>query len=174
MAATPATVFSYEMGLLTGNSGGAVQVLPGSNIVAGKVFCSVGTWNMNAEVAGTVIGMARLPLYCSLNGIMLMTDTSTGSTTLSLGDSGNGNSAIYAALAAHTSTDTPVWLGKTDVMGVPITTGFDCVTGLQVTPFMPQLVGQGGADYEDITMTLAAATAPASGILRIWFHYQIA
>lgn len=167
-----ATVFSAEMLLLTGNSGGALQSLPGSNIVNGKTFCSVGTWNMNAEASGTVIAMARIPLYASLNGIMLMTDTSTGSTTVELGDT--NSAALYAAAAAHTSVDTPVWIGKTDVMGVQINSGYDSVTGNLVTPFMPQLVGQGGAEYEDIVMTTGAATAPASGILKIWFHYQIA
>lgn len=164
MSATPATVWGVQMTLLTTNLGGNVQSLPQGNIVNGKEYGFIETLTLAAQVSGTVIGVARVPLQASFLGVTVCTDTSLGSTTIKFGNAGNGNSAIYGAAATLTATDTPTLFTKTAVHGVPITSGFDCVSGV-ATGYT--VGGNGGANYEDIIMTLGAATAPASGIVRI-------
>lgn len=160
MAITPATAFSPPMLLLTSNLSGVVEALPNVSLFGARVRSQVAVITYAAQVAGTVIGIARLPLGAVFLGALLVADTSSGSTTIALGNAANGNSAKYAAAAALTATDTPTWRGKTAVTGVAITSGIECLAGA-------------AASYEDIIMTFAAATAPASGILTVTIFYQI-
>jgi len=168
MAITPATAFGTQMTKLTGNSGGNVQQLIES-YVNGKenAFCEAVTYA--SQAAGTVIGIARIAVPCVLLGFTLLADTSSGSTTLALGNAANGNSAKYKAAAAFTTTDVPTRVGLTSSMGVVIASGIDS----QGQPTTYAAAQQGGGGYEDITLTLAAATAPASGTLRIFTHYLV-
>lgn len=168
MAITPATAFGTQMTKLTGNTGGAIQQLIES-YVNGKdnSFCEAVTYA--AQVAGTVIGIARIVVPFTLLGFTLLTDTSSGSTTLALGNAANGNSAKYKAAAAFTTTEVPTRVGLTATMGVPVLSGIDS----QGQPTTYGAAQQGGGGYEDITLTLAAATAPASGTLRIWTHFLV-
>lgn len=169
MAITPATAFSDTMLQLTSNRGGAVQALPNPNVVGGRVRKFISRITLASQASGLVIGVARIPLPASILSIMLHTSVSLGSTTIALGNAANGNSAIY--LAAQTFTVlTPTFVGLVATMGVPITTGIDCLSGLPVTPFVP---GSGGGFYEDIILTTGAATAPASGTLCLQFEYMI-
>lgn len=169
MAITPATAWSDTMLQLVGNTGGAVQALPNSNVVGGKCRKFISRITLASQASGLVIGVARIPLPASIVSIMLHTSVSLGSTTIALGNAANGNSAIY--LAAQTFTVlTPTFVGLVATMGIPITTGIDGISGLPVTPYAP---GQGGAVYEDINLTTGAATAPASGTLCITFEYMI-
>lgn len=161
MAANPATTFSAVMASLTGNSGGNVQSLPGVNVAGGRERIFIASIGLASQPSGTVFGVARLPLQSAITGITLITSTSLGSTTIALGDAGSGNSAIYMAAQTLTSTNTPTRVGLQASHGVPITTGYDCVTGAQA------------ATYEDITMTTGAATLPGSGNLTIIFEYAI-
>lgn len=167
-----ATVFTDNMALLTGNTGGALQSLPGTNVFNGKTQSQWGRLTLASQTSGTVIGIARVPLYASLVAIDAITDTSLGSSTIEFGDT--NSQALYAAAATLTATQTLTRMGPLlAYFGVPLTSGYDSVTGNLVTPFMPQLVGQGGADYEDIVMTVGAATMPSSGILVVRVSYQI-
>lgn len=161
MAATPATAFFDQMLTLTNNTGGAIQSLPGVNLVGGRRRGFISSLVLNSQAAATVIGVARIPLQAVITDITLLTDTSLSTATIALGDAGNGNSAIYAAAATLTSTNTPTKVGKTAVLGVPVIAGFDCVSGLA------------SSSYEDIILTTAVAALPASGILRIFVEYQI-
>ena len=170
MAITPATAFGTQMTKLVGNVGGAVQQLLESYNSHGKHRGFIETVTYASQVAGTVIGVARIPLPCVLFPVVLLADTSSGATTLALGNAADGNSAIYKAAAAFTTTGTPTFAGLTAKFGTPITAGIDCLTGLPVTAYAS---GNGGALYEDIILTLAAATAPASGTLRLFFTYMI-
>lgn len=155
---TPATVWGTQMTSLQNNSGGGSQVLPHGGLVGGKECCFVESLVLSAQVSGTVIAVARLPIGAVFKGIQVTTDTSLGSTTIKFGNAGSGNSAIYGAAATLTATDTPTVFTKTGVHGVEIASGVD----------------NGGApsgSYEDIIMTLGAATAPGSGNMRIITQY---
>lgn len=169
MAITPATAFSAEMLKLTGNTGGALYQAVES-YYDGKERVKIATITYAAQVAGTVIGVARINLPFVLLGISLLSDTSSGSTTLAIGNAANGNSAIYKTAAAFTATDTKTTYGLTAKTGVAILSGIDCLTGLPTTY---DTGGNGGGMYEDFILTLAAATAPASGTLRLFFNYMI-
>lgn len=163
-----ATVFSDIMTSLTGNSGGGVQVLPPSYLVYGKRRTLTALITLAAQVAGTVIAVARLPLPSVITDITLLTDTSLGSSTIALGDANSAN--FLSAAATFTATDTPTKVGKTAALGVVQQTGYDSQSGAQVTPYAP---GQGGAFYDDILLTTATATLPASGNLRIMIEFVI-
>lgn len=166
MAITPATAYGTQMTKLTGNTGGAVQSLIES-YVNGKENVFVESVTYASQANPTVLGIARIPVPCVLLGFTLLTDTSSGSTTLALGNAANGNSAKYKAAAAFTTTDVPTRVGLTSGMGVAILSGIDS----QGSPTTYGSAQNGGGGYEDITLTLAGATAPASGTLRIFTHY---
>jgi hypothetical protein len=167
-----ATVFTDNMALITGNTGGAVQTLPPVTVFDGKVRQQYGRIVLASQASGTVFGVARIPLYGAIKSIDAITDTSLGSTTIEFGDA--NNATLYAAAATLTATQTLTRMGPLLAQtGAPLTSGYDCITGNLVTPFMPQKVGEGGAMYEDIEMTTAAAALPASGNLVIIVEYTL-
>lgn len=168
MAITPATAYGTQMTKLTGNTGGALQQLIESYL-NGKEFAFVESVTYASQTAATVIGIARIPVPFTPLSFTLLADTSSGSTTLALGNAANGNSAKYKAAAAFTTTDVPTGAGLTSAMGVPVLSGIDS-QGLPTTYGSAQ---NGGGGYEDITLTLAAATAPASGTLRIFTRFLL-
>lgn len=170
MAITPATAFFDQMSKLVLNIGGAVQILPHVNTAGGKVRTFVNSLTLASQASGVVLGVARIPLPFIFLGIELVTDTSLGSSTIAFGNAANGNSAIYAAAATFTATDTPTPRGKASLYGTEVVSGYDCQTGALTTP--QNASGYGGA-YEDIIMTIGAATMPASGNLRVSIWYTI-
>lgn len=160
MTATPATAFSPAMTKLTSNASGAIENLPDVSIFGGRVRAQVATIALASQTAPTVIGVARLPIGAVPVAFLAVTDTSLSNTTIQLGDAASGNSAIYAASQTFTSTNTPTLIGKQAVLGVEITTGYDCVSAAS-------------APYEDVILTLATATAPSTGNLSILTLYVI-
>jgi hypothetical protein len=118
-------------------SGGAIRVLSD-------------TITFGAEVSGSTytLGGITLPVGAVVHGLLFNTDTSTGSTTFSVGIT--GTTAKYTALAALTSTDTPTWRGKKSAIGVALTAA------------------------EQLIVTTAAATAPASGTMQVTVLYSVA
>lgn len=103
-------------------------------------------WDVDyaSQAAADIIVLGRKPRgHCFIFGL-LNADASSGSTTLSIGIT--GTVAKYRALAAHTTTDLPVFFGKQ----------------------APTEEAEATAE-EEIIMTLAAATAPASGNLTVMF-----
>lgn len=170
MAATPATLNFVEMAKIVGNLGGAVESKPNADKVWGRERVFAATLVLNSQASGSVFGVARLPLPFVLTGITLITDTSLGSTTIKLGNAGNGNSALYLAAQTFTSTNTPTRVGLTSTHASEITSGFDSVTGL-ATGYASSS-GFGG-QYEDIIMTTATANLPASGNFAIIFEFAI-
>lgn len=172
-AANPATYFADNMSTLTGNLGGAVQTLPRVNLVTGKirVFFSRLVLASQTYAAANAIGVARIPLGCSLSSITLNTDTSLSTSTLSFGDAGSGDAAIYGAAATLTATNTPTAVNiPVATWGVSIDSGFDCVSGL-ATGYATG--GNGGANYQDIIATIGTANLPASGNLVFRVEYVI-
>lgn len=154
-----ATVFTPVMTALTGNAGGALQSLPNVNLNGAKQRCSVGVVTLASQAAGTTIGMARLPVGAVITGLTLITSISLGSTTVSIGNS--NSAALYAAAQTLTATDTPTRLGKASIHGVPIASGYDCLSGAATV------------SYEDLVIVTAAATAPSSGTLTLIVEYAI-
>lgn len=157
MAAANATVYFPEMTLLTGNTGGAVQALPTVTKVGGRERVFASSLTMAAQASGTTFGVARLPLGAIITGWTLITDTSLGSATISFGDA--NNTTLYKPAATFTTTDTPTRVGLTSSHGQPIATGYDCVSGAV------------SKSYEDITMTVAAAALPGTGVLTVIIEY---
>lgn len=169
MAITPATAWGAQMTKISGNAGGQVASLIES-YNNGKNRCFIETITYAAQASGTVFSVARLPVPFVYLGAMLITDTSTATATLALGNAANGNSAIYKAAAVLTATDTPTWYGVLAKTGVLIASGIDYL-GNPSTALSPGTVG--GSGYEDITLTVGTAALPASGSLRMFFHYMI-
>lgn len=164
-----ATQWGTQMTALVNNAGGGIQVLPGTNLVNGRQRSFIESLTLASQASGTVIGVARLPLYATFMGITLCTTTSLSTATIEFGDT--NTAALYAPATTLTVT-TPVLVGNAAAM-VPILSGYDSVTGNLVTPFMPQKVGEGGALYEDVVMTVGTAALPASGTLVIQVDYMI-
>ena len=162
-----ATAFGASMALLTGNAGGNVQQYPAANLVLGKVRMFAERVVLAAQVAGTIIGVARIRTPFVLLSVGYLTDTSLGSTTIALGDA--NTTAQYVAAQTLTTTNqkvNPTGL-VTAQFGTQINTGYDCTTGNQVTPQAP---GQAGGGYEDFVLTTATATLPGSGNLVIFIE----
>ena len=136
----------------------------------GKEYNFVESLVLNSQTSTTVIAVARIPVPFVPLGFLLTTDTSLGSSTVALGNAANGNSAIYKAAGTFTATDTPTMFGKAAVLGVPVLTGVDCLTGATTGYNTP---GQGGTGYEDVCLTVGVASLPASGNLRIVTKYLL-
>jgi hypothetical protein len=170
MTVSIATLFSDIMTNITNNQQGSLQVLNPVNLDSGRVRRATGSIVLASQASGSVFGIARVPLFASLFSIIAITDTSLGSATIAFGDPASGNAAIYGAAATLTATNTPTAFAKTATYGVPITTGYDCLTGA-ATGYATDS-GAGGA-YEDIIMTTGSAALPASGNLRIVVEYMI-
>jgi len=156
---TAATTFSTELAQLTGNAGGAVQSLPGVNLVGGRQRTFVSHLALAAQASGAVIGIARIPLNAVIIGIEFITDTSLSTSTISVGDT--NNATAYSPAFTLTTTNTPFRAGSAAGHGNPILTGYDCVSGAQASA------------YEDITLTVGVAALPGSGNLLIKTEYLI-
>ncbi len=170
MADTPATLFSDIMTNVTGNQGGAPQVLNNVNVSGGKERIIAANIVLAAQANGSIFGIARLPVGATFLGITVDTDTSLGSSTIKFGDAHNANSAIYGAAATLTSTNTPTAFAPAAVFGQPITSGYDCQDG-HLTSYAN--AGPGGGGYEDVIMTVGAADLPGTGNLRVLVRYMI-
>lgn len=102
-----------------------------------------------AQASGSTIVLATIPANATFEGIRITTDTSTGSATLAFGD--GTTAARFAAAAAYTSTDTPVLVGKTAVMGVVVS-----ATGVT-----------------QIIATTASAALPSTGNLQVETFFKL-
>ena len=154
-----ATHFSTVMSQLTGNTGGQVQALPFVNVAGARNRIFVATITLAAQASGSVIGVARLPMLSAITGITLVTDTSLGTATIALGDT--NNAARFLAAQTFTTINTPTRVGLTSAHGVPITSGYDCVSGLA------------SLTYEDMVLTTAVASLPGSGNFTIIIEYAL-
>src|SRR5215472_13911375 len=101
-----ATAWGQVMTQLTSNSGGAIQSIPGTNLY-GPPF--VETLTLAAQASGTVIGVARLPLYATFLGIVLVSSVTLGTATIAFGDS--NTAARFAAAATFTTPNVPTQIG---------------------------------------------------------------
>jgi hypothetical protein len=166
----PATLFTPEMTIITGNQGGTPQqLIPSLN--NGNVHCFSTTLALNGQASGSIIACARLPLPYTMVGIQLISGVSLGTTTLAFGrpdDPTNNN--MWSLAAVLTTAGSPVWVGGSFAMGAPQYTGADCLTG-QATGYQPG--HQGGALYDDVIMTTGVAALPVGNQLRMMFFWMI-
>lgn len=174
-----ASAYFAPMNNIVANLGGAVQTLPPTWNFGGKQRTFGGTLTYASQGSGTVLGLCRLPLFGSIVGFTLVTSVSTGSATLAIGDANSAN--VYVAAAAYTSADTPTRIGKTSAHLSQLVQGYDATTGAptnysssQTDPQTAAPASQGfGGLYEDVLVTTAAASLPASGTLVIMVDYVL-
>lgn len=151
------SITGTNMAKLVGNAGGAIQQLLNVAQCGGKERVFVETIPLAAQVNGDKIPVARLPKGAAPVGFTYITDTSLGSSTLSLGDT--SDAVRFAAATTLTATNTPTSVGKQASYGVPLTTVYD-LNGVQ------------GA-VEDILATIGAANLPGAGNLTVVTRYTI-
>lgn len=154
-----ALTYGTNMTKLTGNAGGVVQQLLNVAQAGGRERVFVETIVLAAQAAASTIAVARLPKGAAVTEITPITDTSLGTATIAFGDSGAGNSALFAAATTLTAVNTPTKLGKAIQMGQPVTVTYDA-TGVL-------------AGYEDVIMTTAVAALPGAGNLTVITRYTI-
>ncbi len=119
---------------------------PDVGLVGGRVRAFVENIVYAAQAAGSTLTMAQLPAGAVVLGFELITDTSTGTATLAVGDGTTSNK--YVAAAAYTTVNTPVQLGNT------------------AGPLAGRLSAAG-----QIVLTTATASLPASGNLVFITYY---
>lgn len=170
MSATPATSYGTEMATKVANTSGAVNTLVENYLGSGKLRTAVCTIELSAQAAASIIGIARLPVPFVPMGFTLLSDTSLGTATIALGNAGDGNAAKYLAAQTFTATDTPTPAGNTATLGVPVTEGYDCISGAATSP---DTAGNGGGGYEDVILTTGTAALPAAGTLKVLIHYAL-
>lgn len=124
-----------------------VKVPPAAHGGRARVCSDTITWASQAAADTITVLGGTLPVGAQFLYGIVTTDTSTGSTTFSVGTS--GTPAKYKALGALTATDTPTLFGK---------------TAAELTPLTAE---------EQIIVTLAAATAPSSGTMTIQMFYAL-
>lgn len=113
----------------------------------GKVIQRQATLTFNSQASGSTLkAFLGKPAEIFIGGYLLV-DTSSGSTTLSVGVS--GDTARFKALAAITTTNLPTWF----LSNINAT-----------TPYLTDPLAAFSAPTEFL-ITTAAATAPSSGIL---------
>ena len=101
-----------------------------------------------SQTTSDTLVIGNLPAGATVAYGVLNADTSSGSTTLAIGNA--GTPAKYKAAAAFTSTDTPTPFGKcAPVIAAPLTA------------------------EEQVIITLAGATAPSSGNLVVDLYYSM-
>ena len=99
-----------------------------------------------SQAAADIVKLFKLPAGCVPIALVVNTDTSTSTSTFSIGIT--GTTAKYRALAAKTTTDTPEVAMKAAAN----------VTNGAMVPL---------AAAEEVILTVAAATMPASGTLTV-------
>lgn len=168
--ATVANVAAYlstQMNSLVNNTSGQVQSLVPANQAGGQRRAYTATIALASQASASLIALERLPLGAAIIGIREITDTSLSGASISFGNA--NNLTKYAGVHTLTSTNAPVDKGLAGTtegcLGVPLTTGYDCITGNQVLPTQPS--PSGGASFDDIVMSVTAAALPASGNLTV-------
>lgn|SRR5574337_227928 len=121
---------------------------PDVGLVGGRVRAFVETIAYASQASGSTLTMAKLPAGAVVLGFELITDTSTGSATLAVGDGNTAN--LYSAATAYTTTGVPVNVGNT------------------AGPLAGRLSSAG-----QIVLTTATAALPASGNLVFITYYTV-
>jgi hypothetical protein len=106
------------------------------------------SFTYNTQTTSDTLVIGNLPAGATFAGGELITDTSSGSATLAIGYA--GSTAAFKAAAAFTTTETVTPFGKTAAMAA--------------APL---------AAETQVFITIAAASAPASGNLLVYLFYTM-
>lgn len=121
--------------------------LPAVSDVHGRVRVFNETVTLASQTTSDTIEIASLPKGARVLYGVLTTDTSLGSSTVAIGIA--GTTGKYRAAATFTAANTPTLFG--------VTAG----------------IGNGLANDEIVFITIAAATMPSSGTLRVMIFYSL-
>jgi hypothetical protein len=165
----PATSFSTEMAIITGNAGGTPQqIIP--SLLNGGQYCFISNVLYSGQAMGSIIGVARLPVPYTMIAITILNGQSLGTATVALGRADDPSNSGFWAAASSPAVQTPVSVGLYASLGVPQYVGVDSITG-QPAGYQPG--HQGGGQYDDVIMTVGAAALPGAGAMRLFFEYII-
>lgn len=123
------------------------QDLPAVADVHGRVRCFNEAVTLAAQTTADTIEVAKLPKGARVLYGLLTTTVTLGATTVAIGITGTVGK--YRAAAVFTAVDTPTLFGVTAGIGTAL------------------------AAEEIVFLTLAAATLPASGTLRVMIFYTL-
>lgn len=147
---------------LIANRAGAVMQLPKAGFVYGKPRVFIEIVTLAAQTTSDTIPVAVNILKSAvLNGFLVTSDTSLGTSTIALGNAGAGNSALYKAAGTFTMVNTPTWFGLASA------------TGRDLSADTLYNVDAKISDYLDIILTIGVATLPASGRLVIETFFTV-
>lgn len=143
-----AAYLSTELGGSANQTSVPVGYKPAASVYGGRLKRLRASFTYAAQTTSDTLTVGNLPAGATFAYGVLNADTSSGTTTLAIGTS--GSTAKYRAAAAFTSTDTPTLFGK----AAPVV----------ASPLSAE---------ETVIITLAAATAPASGNLVVDLYYSM-
>lgn len=143
-----AAYLSTELGGSANQTSVPVGYKPAASVYGGRLKRLRASFTYAAQTTSDTLTVGNLPAGATFAYGVLNTDTSSGTTTLAIGTS--ASTAKYRAAAAFTSTDTPTLFGK----AAPVV----------ASPLSAE---------ETVIITLAAATAPASGSLVVDLYYSM-
>lgn len=121
------------------------DTVPDPGFVDGSVRCFNEEITLASQTTSDTIEVARLPKGAIPLFGVLNTSVTLGSSTIAIGIS--GSTGKYRAAAVFTAADTPTLFGVNAAAGEALTA------------------------EETVIVTIAAATLPASGTLRVQFFY---
>ena len=143
-----AAYLSTELGSTANQTAAPTGHKPTATVYQARLKRLRATFAYASQAVTDTLVVGVLPAGATFAYGILNADTSSGSTTLSVGPS--TSAAKYKAAAAFTATDTPTLFGKNaPVIASPLTA------------------------EELVIVTLAAATAPASGNLCVDIFYSL-
>lgn len=145
-----ANYLSTELGGSANQTSAPVGYKPRATVYNARLKRLRGTFAYNTQTTSDTLVVGNLPAGATFAFGVLTADTSSGSATLAIGIA--GSTAKYKAAAAFTTTDTPTLFGKAAVVGAAD----------------PALAAE-----EQVIVTIAAASLPASGILVVDLFYSL-
>jgi hypothetical protein len=138
---------STELGKTANQTVAPTGYKPVATVYGARLKRMRASFTLASQTTSDTLTLGDLPAGSTFAYGIINTDTSLGSTTISIGPS--TSAAKYKAAAAFTATDTPTFFGKNaPVVAAALTAS------------------------ETVIATLGAATAPASGNLCIDIYYS--
>jgi len=141
------TVFYAASATNAFNTNPPVKVAPARHSGRVRVYSDVITLAAQTTSDTIVVFGGKIPVGSQFLYGVITTDTSLGSSTISVGIT--GSTAKYKALAVFTATETPTFFGK---------------AASQLTPLTAE---------EQIFISIGAANLPGSGTLTIQMFYAL-
>ncbi len=147
--------FAPNCSLLVNNTGGNVQSLPDMR-VGGKERVWIERIALTGQAPSVQTMIARIPIGSVPLSIDISIDTSLSASTVAAGDL--NNASRFSAAGTYTSTNATTNIINVATKGVPLTTVYD-------------YLGATTKNYEDILLTTAVSSLPATGTMVIVTKY---